>query len=301
MSALAEVHWSGSPEDRAALSLRHDWSGLKGLEQLWPELARRYGEQPALAAPHTRPPEAFTYRQLQERIEQGAAGLAALGVGPGDVVALLAENSPRWLVADQALMRVGAADAVRGSGAPLAELRYILDDSGAVALVVESAALLARLELTPEHGQRLRAVILLEDHGAKAAGPEAAAPGVQVLDGKLAYVVGRDAGLTNGIADWLSDCSGDGSDNDCDSDDGSDRFEDLAAFSSDSDSEDEEYDPELDRRVRRVRLLTRNGTVGVGRLGEDDLDLMGFGPAISEKPRPARKRRRISMGNIFQT
>ena len=177
MSALAEVHWSGSPEDRAALALRHDWSGLKGLEQLWPELVRRYGEQPALAAPHTRPPEAFTYRQLQERIEQGAAGLAALGVGPGDVVALLAENGPRWLVADQALMRVGAADAVRGSGAPLAELRYILDDSGAVALVVESAALLGRLELTEEQRQRLRAVILLEDQAPAGAAPEGSDPG----------------------------------------------------------------------------------------------------------------------------
>ena len=96
-------------------------------------------------------------------------------------------------------------------------------------------------------------------------------PGVQMLDGKLVYVVGRDAGLTNGIADWLSDCSGDGSEDDCDSEDGSDRFEDLAAFASDSDSEDGEYDPELDRRVRRIRLLTRNGTVGVGRLEEDDL------------------------------
>jgi hypothetical protein len=124
-------------------------------------------------------------------------------------------------------------------------------------------------------------------------------PGVQVLDGKLAYVVGRDAGLTNGIADWLSDCSGDGSDNDCDSDDGSDRFDDLAAFASDSDSEDEEYDPELDMRVHRVRLLTRNGTVEVGRLGEDDRDLMGLKPTISERLRPARKRQRVSMAHNF--
>jgi len=125
-------------------------------------------------------------------------------------------------------------------------------------------------------------------------------PGVQMLDGKLVYVVGRDAGLTNGIADWLSDCSGDGSDDDCDSDDGFDRFEDLAAFASDSDSEDEEYDPELDSRVHRVRLLTRNGTVGVGRLGEDDRDLMGLKPTISEKPRPARKRQRVSMAHNFR-
>ena len=129
-------------------------------------------------------------------------------------------------------------------------------------------------------------------------------PGVQMLDGKLVYVVGRDAGLTNGIADWLSDCSGDGSEDDCDSEDGSDRFEDLAAFASDSDSEDGEYDPELDRRVHRIRLLTRNGTVGVGRLEEDDLELMGAGPAVSAEPitkAPVQKRRRCEMDQHFVT
>ena len=123
-----------------------------------------------------------------------------------------------------------------------------------------------------------------------------------MLDGRLVYVVGRDAGLTNGIADWLSDCSGDGSDDDCDSDDGYERFEDLADFASDDEPEDEEYDPAQDRRMRRVRLMTQDGTVGVGRLGEDDADLMDLGPS-SEEPRtkkPAKKRRRISMNHNFQ-
>ena len=33
-------------------------------------------------------------------------------------VALFSENSSRWLVADQAVMTVGAADAVRGASSP---------------------------------------------------------------------------------------------------------------------------------------------------------------------------------------
>ncbi|MEB3184395.1 MAG: AMP-binding protein, partial [Cyanobacteriota bacterium] len=109
------------------------------MEQLWPRLAALHGERLALEAPHASPPISLTYRQLQEGIEQAAAGFAALGVRPGDVVALFAENGPRWLQADQGLMRAGAADAVRGSSAPPEELRYILRDSGAIGLVVESA------------------------------------------------------------------------------------------------------------------------------------------------------------------
>ena len=166
MTGNAEMHWQADRRDRQALAEGTDWSGLVGLEQLWPALAERYGEAPALEAPHANPPQVLNFRELNEAIATAAAAFADLGVNPGDVVALFAENSPRWFVADQGLMRCGAADAVRGSTAPPDELRYILEDSGAVALVLESAALLLRLELGPDQLSRLRFVLLLEDGAA---------------------------------------------------------------------------------------------------------------------------------------
>ena len=77
---MAEIHWKGSPEDHRALAEREDWSSLEGLEQLWPQLDQRHGEAIALDAPHARPPERFSYRQLRQGIETAAAGFAALGV-----------------------------------------------------------------------------------------------------------------------------------------------------------------------------------------------------------------------------
>ena len=109
----AEIFWSGDSRDRQALSLRRDWSALQGLEQLWPALEAAHGEAVALDAPHARPHETLTYGQLRQRIEAAAAGFRSLKVLPGDVVAIFAENGPRWLQADQGLMRCGAADAVR--------------------------------------------------------------------------------------------------------------------------------------------------------------------------------------------
>ena len=44
-------------------------------------------------------------------------------------VSLFSENSSRWLVADQAIMLCGAADAVRGASSPPAELAYIMRQS----------------------------------------------------------------------------------------------------------------------------------------------------------------------------
>ena len=59
-------------------------------------------------------------------------------------------------------MRAGAADAVRGAAAPVEELRYILEDCRATALVVQNIALWERLALTAEQRSRLRFVLLLE-------------------------------------------------------------------------------------------------------------------------------------------
>jgi long-chain acyl-CoA synthetase len=172
MALPAEIHWSNPELDRQAQARRHDWSALQGLDQLWPELERQYGDAVALVAPHdSEDKKTVSFSALRQRIDQAAAGFAALGLGGGEVVALFAENGPRWLVADQGLMRCGAANAVRGSSAPVEELRYILADSGSVGLVVESAALLARLGLDGEACQRLRFVVLLEGEAPAAPGP----------------------------------------------------------------------------------------------------------------------------------
>ena len=158
----AEIHWQASDRDRRALARRSDWSDLSGIEQLWGRLEQLYGDAVALEAPHVHPAETLSFRQLRGGIEAAAAGFAALGVRAGDVVALFAENGPRWLQADQGLMRAGAADAVRGGSAPVEELGYILRDCGAVGLVVESAGLLERLLAGAALPEGLRFVVLLE-------------------------------------------------------------------------------------------------------------------------------------------
>lgn len=87
----------------------------------------------------------LTFAELDQRIQRVAVAFKRLGLRRGDTVALFAENSHRWLIADQATMTLGAAAAVRGVGAPTPELRYIVEHSAACALLVESAAVFERL------------------------------------------------------------------------------------------------------------------------------------------------------------
>lgn len=54
----------------------------------------------------------LTHRELHGQMQAFAAGLQSLGLHAGDRVSLFSDNSSRWLVADQGVMMLGAADAV---------------------------------------------------------------------------------------------------------------------------------------------------------------------------------------------
>ena len=154
--------WRPSAREQQALQ-RHSYvQSLDSVDAVWPWLADHHGAVPAVDAPHAAHPERFSFGELAQRIAAAAVAFRRAGVQNGDVVALFAENSPRWLVADQGLMRAGAADAVRGASAPVEELAYILEDCQATALVVQNAALWERLALTPQQRSRLRFVLQLE-------------------------------------------------------------------------------------------------------------------------------------------
>ena len=97
----------------------------------------------------------------------------ALGPGRAAAAALPAQPAPPVFAGSAGAAGIagiacgaGAADAVRGASAPVEELRYILADCGATALVVQNAALWDRLALSPEQRAALRFVLQLEDEPA---------------------------------------------------------------------------------------------------------------------------------------
>ncbi|WP_204105580.1 MULTISPECIES: AMP-binding protein [Spirulina sp. CCY15215] len=123
-----------------------DHSSLDSLPEVWPQVAREFGKTIALHDPHAKPEVILTYEQLYEKISQFAAGIQALGVKPGSKIALFADNSPRWFVADQGIMAAGAVNAVRSAKAERNELLYIFRDSDSTGLVVQDIQTLKKLK-----------------------------------------------------------------------------------------------------------------------------------------------------------
>jgi malonyl-CoA/methylmalonyl-CoA synthetase len=75
--------------------------------------------------------ETVTYGQLEARVRQTMAALQALGVQPGDRVALQLPKCLPFINLHLAVMRLGAVTLPLNPGYPESELRYFLTDSGA--------------------------------------------------------------------------------------------------------------------------------------------------------------------------
>jgi long-chain acyl-CoA synthetase len=135
-----------SEQERQALKQLVDYTNVESLPEIWPLAAQRFGDVVALRNPHAKPEVVITYTQLSEQIQLFAAGLQALGVKVGDRISLIADNSPRWFIADQGIMTAGAVDAVRSSQADKEELLFIIANSGSTAIVVEDLKTFKKLQ-----------------------------------------------------------------------------------------------------------------------------------------------------------
>ncbi|XP_030974679.1 probable acyl-activating enzyme 16, chloroplastic isoform X1 [Quercus lobata] len=136
----------------------HEW---RAVPDIWRSSADKYADRVALVDPYHNPPSKFTYRQLEQEILNFSEGLRAIGVKPNEKLALFADNSCRWLVADQGIMATGAINVVRGSRSSVEELLHIYNHSESVALTVDSPHMFNRIAETFCSKAAMRFVILL--------------------------------------------------------------------------------------------------------------------------------------------
>src|SRR6516225_8188067 len=81
----------------------------------------------------------LTWSDLEKRVQDVAGGLAKLGVGRGDTVAIMLGNRPEFPIVDLAAATLGAVPFSIYLTYPPAEIRYLIQDAGAKVAVVEQA------------------------------------------------------------------------------------------------------------------------------------------------------------------
>lgn len=89
--------------------------------------------------------EKFSYAQLYKDVIQFAAGLKKLGIRRADNVAFFSDNRREWLIADLAILSLGAIDVPRGKDSMAAELRFITSFAGCVFGIFENSRQLEKI------------------------------------------------------------------------------------------------------------------------------------------------------------
>lgn len=109
------------------------------ISDLLVERVKATPERPLFAVPEKDAWQDITGAEFQAQVVALAKGLIAAGVEPGDKVAFIARTTYDWTLVDFAIFFAGAVMVPIYETSSAAQISWILADSGAVAVIVESA------------------------------------------------------------------------------------------------------------------------------------------------------------------
>jgi len=119
---------------------------FKTLVELWEQSTERHGPRELFGTKANGAWHWITYAQFKLEVDALRAGLASLGIGQGDRVALIAGNRVEWAAAAYATFGLGATFVPMYEAQPLEDWAFILKDCEAKLLLASNAEVLAQIE-----------------------------------------------------------------------------------------------------------------------------------------------------------
>jgi long-chain acyl-CoA synthetase len=107
----------------------------------------------------------YAWDEYAERAAAIGMGLRALGVEPGDRVAIHSNNRPAWVLSDMGVQGIGAVSVGIYPTSPAAEVEYVLSHSGSVVLIAEDEEQVDKAMAVREKLTELRKVVVKDPRG----------------------------------------------------------------------------------------------------------------------------------------
>src|SRR5437879_4464348 len=145
--------------------LKEDFSGLNSVADLFRLRASRDGQRIAAVRKVAGSWTPLSWGELAAQAEDAAWGLLALGLRKGEMAALIGATRLEWTVADLGIAHCGAVSVPIYHSNTAEEIRFILENSGAVLAFVEDDKQLRKLKDIRAQLPKIRAVVLLEGAG----------------------------------------------------------------------------------------------------------------------------------------
>src|SRR5688500_3080261 len=110
--------------------------GHANLAKAFQATAEKRADEVAIRAPGD---YSITWGDLRKRVAAIAGGLASLGVGKGDTVAIMLNNRPEFIPIDMAVVTLGGVPfSIYQTSSP-EQIEYVVADAGAKVAVIEEA------------------------------------------------------------------------------------------------------------------------------------------------------------------
>ncbi|CAN5865798.1 AMP-dependent synthetase/ligase [soil metagenome] len=106
--------------------------------------------------------EGMSSKEVFERVRDISFGLAGLGVARGDRVAIVSESRPEWVLADLAVLALGAVLVPVYPTLSGSQAKYILQDCGAGVVIVSTETQLEKIEGLRPHLPAVKAIVVIE-------------------------------------------------------------------------------------------------------------------------------------------
>jgi long-chain acyl-CoA synthetase len=107
----------------------------------------------------------ISYIEYRKKVERFALGLASLGIRRGDMVAIVAENRPEWIVADMAIVSLGAVTVPVYPTLTPKQLEFIFNDAAVKAAIVSNVFQLGKVLSIKSKVKSLKRVIAMAEQG----------------------------------------------------------------------------------------------------------------------------------------
>ncbi|SOC48582.1 long-chain acyl-CoA synthetase [Blastococcus aggregatus] len=101
-----------------------------------------------------------TWAQYSHDVETFACGLLRLGIRPGDSVAIMGDPSYLWMVADAAIISIGAISFGIYTTCSTEEIAHQLNTAGAVAMIAENQEYVDKLQALGDQSPTVRHVVV---------------------------------------------------------------------------------------------------------------------------------------------
>ena len=129
------------------------------LAKMFFDQAQRMGDKPFLWAKKDREYKSLSWREAADQASAVAQALLALGVDPGDRIAIVSENRPEWLISEIGIMSIGAIAVPAYITNTENDHVHVLEDSGASGVIVSTQKLADRLLPAAQRTGRVKFVV----------------------------------------------------------------------------------------------------------------------------------------------